>query len=84
MKRVAYWDVTKGIAITAIVAGHASTALHDFVYTWHLAIFIFLTGYLYNSEKHGEHPWEYMGHKTGQNWTKYVCYSSIILFIYWR
>lgn len=39
MKRMVYWDVVKGVAIAAIVTGHASAVLHDFAYTWHLAIF---------------------------------------------
>ena len=56
-QRDSYWDIVKGIGIVSIVIGHASwiikvgdvsVSIGPFVYLYHLAVFFFCAGYLYN------------------------------------
>ena len=58
MKRDKTIDVLKGLGITSIVLGHACNLdnfysipmklTHDFVYTYHIMIFVFISGYLFH------------------------------------
>ena len=46
-----YWNIVKGIGILCIVIGHTGIPLLYYVYLFHLAIFFFVSGYLYKEEK---------------------------------
>ena len=58
MKRDKTIDVLKGLGIISIVLGHACNSdnfysipmklTHDFVYTYHIMIFVFVSGYLFH------------------------------------
>ena len=56
MPRNNYWDCVKGIAILSVILGHGFQITHDFVYTYHLALFFFVSGFFYNEEKYGDSP----------------------------
>lgn len=53
-KRIFYIDLLKGFAILCVIVGHISVfnpfckILTDFVYSFHMALFFFLSGYLYS------------------------------------
>ena len=47
MQRQQYWDILKGLGIIAVVIGHTESPLVPFVYMYHIALFFFISGYLY-------------------------------------
>ncbi len=77
----AYWDVVKGIGIIAIVLGHSASRLTAFVYLWHVPLFFFITGYLYNERKYRSDPFAYLGRRIKSTWPKFMLYAGVhILF----
>lgn len=74
-----YFNIVKGIAIILVVIGHATNdLLHTYAYTYHLALFFFISGILYNEQKYGNNPALNIGTKIKNNWGKYVIYASLI------
>lgn len=52
--RLVYLDVARGIAMIAIVLGHLGQSnINKIVFTFHLSIFYFITGYFLN-KKNGD------------------------------
>ena len=77
----AYWDIVKGIGIIAIVLGHSASRLTAFVYLWHVPLFFFITGYLYNERKYRRDPFAYLGRRIKSTWPKFMLYAGVhILF----
>ena len=83
-KRSQYWDIVKSIGIISIVIGHttASTILHDFVYTYHLAIFYFVAIFFYNESKYGDKPFQFFGVRLKGVWIKYMFYCIIMILLH--
>lgn len=83
-ERDPYWDIIKGIGILSIVIGHivATGTLHNFVYTYHLAIFYFVAIYFYDEKKYGDKPYKYFGSRLRGVWFKYVAYCWIVIFFH--
>lgn len=78
------WDIVKGIGIISIVIGHTinNAKLHEFVYTYHLIIFFFVSAYFYNETKYGDDPFTYFGKRLKGTWTKYVFWGMIIILLH--
>lgn len=74
-----YWDIVKGLGIIAIVLGHSCYFIIAFVYLFHLAIFFFVSGYMYNEKKYGDTPFSYFGVRLAGTWPRYVFYSAIFV-----
>ena len=54
-QRIAYIDVAKGIGILLVALAHADVSLfspylHKFIYSFHMPLFFFLSGYFFNPE----------------------------------
>lgn len=54
-KRIAYLDIAKGIGILLVVLAHSDLALispylHRFIYSFHVPLFFFLSGYFFNAQ----------------------------------
>lgn len=81
-KNYKYWNIVKGLGILAIVIGHASNYLSNFVYLFHIVIFFFVTGYLYNEKKHGNEPLKFFSLRLSKNWLKYVLFSEFFLVLH--
>lgn len=77
-----YWNIVKGLGILSIVIGHSCEALVPFVYLYHLAIFFFVSGYLYNEEKYGDEPYLHLSSKMKNNWKKYVGFSILFTLLH--
>lgn len=82
IKNKDYWNIVKGIGILCIVTGHSCYFLVPFVYLFHLAIFFFVSGYLYNEEKYGDDPFQYFTSKLKSNWIKYISFSIFFTLIH--
>lgn len=74
-----YWDIVKGLGIIAIVLGHSCYFAVAFVYLFHLALFFFVSGYLYNEKKYGDAPFLYFGVRLSGAWPRYVFYATIFV-----
>lgn len=48
--KIVWVDNLKGFAILAVVLGHINTPLTPFIFSWHMPLFFFLSGYLLNRD----------------------------------
>lgn len=53
MKNNVQINILKGIGIISVVLGHTCFYLVKYVYMYHLALFFFVAGFLYNEDKYG-------------------------------
>lgn len=81
-KNKKFWNIVKGIGILSIVIGHCCSFLVYFVYLFHLAIFFFVGGSLYNEEKYGDNPYLNLSSKIKNNWPKYIFYSILFILLH--
>lgn len=44
-KHISWVDGAKGVAILSVVLGHIATPLTNFIFSWHMPIFFFLSGF---------------------------------------
>jgi fucose 4-O-acetylase-like acetyltransferase len=53
IKRIGWVDIFRGLAIIAIVIGHSGSPIqiHHLVYSFHIAAFLFISGYTFNPQK---------------------------------
>lgn len=81
-----YIDIIKGIGIVSIVIGHAgwtielagySIRIGPFVYLYHLAIFFFCSGYLYQDPK--KNFWEFVVKKLKSLFVPFIGYTMLYL-----
>lgn len=77
-----FWNIVKGVGILCIVIGHSYGLLSGFVYLFHLAIFFFVGGYLYNDKKYEEDPYLYFANKLKNNWKKYISFQIILILLH--
>ena len=54
-QRIAYLDIARGIGILLVVLAHSdlawiSTYLHRFIYSFHVPLFFFLSGYFFSTK----------------------------------
>ncbi|MCI8950404.1 MAG: acyltransferase family protein [Lachnospiraceae bacterium] len=80
--RSQFWDLVRGIGILSIVMGHSCHPVIPYVYTYHLAVFFFVSGYLYNSKKYGRKPFDHVAAKLKSAWPKYIFYMSVYTLLH--
>lgn len=80
--RSRFWDFVRGIGILSIVLGHSWHMAIPFVYSYHLAVFFFVSGFLYQEKKYGTAPFFHIGAKLKSSWTKYVLYMSLFILLH--
>ena len=82
--RLLLWDILKGIGIVSIVFGHSQNlgiAIRT-VYYYHLAIFFFVSGYLYNEERYGDAPFDFFSRRLKNMWVPYFCYGGMFVLLH--
>lgn len=77
--RSKFWDLVRGLGILSIVAGHCWGPAIPYVYTYHLAIFFFVSGFLYNEKKYGSAPFTHVAAKLKSAWPKYMAYMTLFI-----
>ena len=77
--RSKFWDVVRGLGILSIVIGHSWEPAIPYVYAYHLAIFFFVSGFLYNYKKYGTDPFGHIAAKLKSSWPKYMFYMTIFI-----
>lgn len=80
--RSPYWDILRGIGILSIVMGHCFSGSIQYVYTYHLAVFFFVSGFLYSEKKYGQDPFAHLGAKLKSSWPKYMFYMSLFILLH--
>lgn len=85
-------DILKGIGIISIVLGHSCTIItkHEipvgsFVYTYHLMIFMFIIGYLFDYKKFDEdknYKYQYIGKQIIKMLVLYFLYNLLFVLLH--
>jgi len=76
-----YWNIVKGLGIIAIVIGHTGSPLWTYVYMYHLALFFFVSGYLYK-EKYSPDPFGYIANRLRRIWWPLVQYGAVYALLH--
>lgn len=88
--RIVYIDIAKAICIILVVIGHYSPdgcpewwmAVHDFIYTFHMPLFMFASGFVYIATKRdGEKYGEFIMKKIKRLMIPYFVVSAIVIAI---
>lgn len=75
-----YWDIVKGIGIILVVVGHLYWDFTRYIYLFHLPLFFFVSGYLYNEDKYGDDPYLHVANRLKSSWMKYVLVFWILIW----
>ncbi|TDL51871.1 hypothetical protein E2R60_19895 [Paenibacillus dendritiformis] len=83
-KRIDYLDTAKGIGILLVVFGHALTvedsAIKVYLYSFHLPLFFFISGFLYRPEKFKNY-FSFLGTKARALIMPYITFSVMSHFM---
>ncbi len=75
-----YFDILKGIGAFCIVFGHIDIPTQNFFYLFHVPLFFFISGFLYDEEKYGDRPYDNFCSRM-KSWGKYILmYIPFVLF----
>lgn len=74
-----YWDIVKGVGIILVVVGHLCWDLTRYIYLFHLPLFFFVSGYLYNEDKYGDDPYLHVANRLKSSWMKYVLVFWVLI-----
>lgn len=77
-----FWDILKGIGIVLVVFGHFCRPLISYIYAFHLPLFFFISGYMYNEEKYGDNPYLNVAARMKSSWMKYVFLFWILIWMH--
>ncbi len=77
-----FWNIVKGIGIILVVVGHFWGVTTRFVYVFHLPLFFFVSGYMYNEEKYGDNPYLNVAARMKSSWMKYVFLFWILIWMH--
>lgn len=73
-----YMNYVKAFAIIAMVIGHTHSPINSIIYQYHMALFMFVSGYFYK-DYYTEHPIKLLGRRIKSLYLPFVLYN--ILFI---
>lgn len=76
-------SIAKGIAIIAMVIGHAEVPglITTFIYTWHMPLFFIAAGYFF-SEKALANPWEFVEKRFKKLYLPFLKWSLLFLLLH--
>lgn len=76
-------SVAKGIAIIAMVIGHAEAPglITNFIYTWHMPLFFMAAGYFF-SERTLDNPWGFVEKRFSKLYVPFVKWSLVFLLLH--
>ena len=88
--RIVYLDIAKAICIILVVIGHYSPdgcpewwmAVHDFIYSFHMPLFMFVSGFVYIATKRDEEKYgDFIMKKVKRLMIPYFVVSAIVIAI---
>ena len=71
-------SIYKGIGIILVVLGHCCIRIQPYVYMFHMALFFFIGGGLYNSKKYDENVSQLIGTRIKSLYARYMPYMIIL------
>jgi fucose 4-O-acetylase-like acetyltransferase len=77
-KDIRYVNILKALAIIAVVVGHSDTPLVKIIYLYHMPLFFFISGYLYN-DKYSLNPLKQIKNKILTLFIPFIKYEFIFL-----
>ena len=89
-KRIVYLDIAKALCIILVVIGHYCPdgcpdwwiAVHDFIYTFHMPLFMFASGFVYIATKRDEEKYgNFIMKKVKRLMIPYFVVSAIVIGI---
>ena len=80
-KHYQFIDIAKGICILLMVIGHSGCpqSLKEFIYLFHMPVFFFCSGLLFNLHSAETEPKKYLRKKLTGLWRPFVVYSLVFL-----
>jgi len=84
-KRDQYWDIVRGLGMLCIVLAHCCPkgSVIAFIYLFHVPLFFFLSGILFDEEKWKEQgPAKYIGSRFTGVWPRFVIYSILFILLH--
>ena len=76
-----YWNILKGIGAFCVVLGHCAMPVQNFVYLFHVPLFFFISGYMYNEQKYGDAPYDNLKGRM-KSWVKYVALYIVYILLH--
>jgi acyltransferase len=83
-KRLRWIDVLKGIAIILVIVGHLSIydELTLYIFSFHMPLFFFISGYLFNLVKYRDVPMEFLQTRAKTLVIPYLSFTAISYVFY--
>lgn len=81
LKRDRIIDIAKGIGMVMVVFGHTQSQFIQIVYQFHLPLFFFLSGVVFNENKVNDFP-KFIFNKFRTLWVPFVKYEILFLFLH--
>lgn len=89
MQRLISFDIAKAICIILVVVGHYVPdyspkwylGTHNIIYTFHMPLFMFASGYIYMATKKNVQYWDFLLKKVKRLMVPYLSVSAIIISI---
>lgn len=78
--RILWVDTMKGICIILMVLGHTGAPFSKYIYLFHMAAFIILSGYTCNAEKYT--VWQFVKRKFLTLVVPFYCVNLMFIFLY--
>ncbi len=79
--RSLYWDIVRGIGIIAVVLGHTGYFGGAFVYLFHVALFFFVSGFLFDAGKYRD-PFFLFARRVSSCWIRFSAYAAVFVLMH--
>jgi len=80
-KRIEYMDIAKALGIIAVVVGHSRSPFINFIYQFHMALFFFISGFLYK-EEYSHKPIKFFLRRARSLYVPFVTYEIVYLVLH--
>lgn len=80
-KRLDYVDVAKGVGILLVLVGHSTDIGRNFIYQFHMPLFFFISGILYN-EKYSDNLLDLIKSRIRSLYIPFVIYNLVFLLFH--
>lgn len=79
-QREIYMNYVKAFAIIAMVIGHTHSPFNSIIYQYHMALFMFVSGYFYK-DYYTEHPVKFIGRRIKSLYLPFVLYNVLFIIL---
>lgn len=79
-KKEIYMNYVKAFAIIAMVIGHTHSPFNQVIYQYHMAMFMFVSGYFYK-DYYSDHPVRFLGKRIKSLYLPFVLYNVLFIIL---